>query len=116
MSDINAGKAVAFRGGGFAPRSHRWVGFAVFVALILIAEWGTRSGWISALTLPKPSDVLATFRELYDSGLLLKHLGPSLARLAVGATIGASIGISVGVDQIFEHLVAVLIIRRDLDQ
>ena len=88
---------VRFRGGGFAPVSHRWVGAFVFVVLIAIAEWGTRSGWISALTLPKPSDVLATFGELWESGLLFKHLLPSLSRLAVGAVIGASFGIGVGV-------------------
>ena len=100
MSDINKKKApieVRFRGGGFAPKPHRWMGFAVFVFLITIMEIGTRSGWISALTLPKPSDVLATFRELWESGLLFKHLAPSLSRLAVGAAIGASIGIVVGV-------------------
>ncbi|MFT5102207.1 MAG: NitT/TauT family transport system permease protein [Planctomycetaceae bacterium] len=100
MSDINNKKApieVRFRGGGFAPKPHRWMGLAVFVFLITIMEIGTRSGWISALTLPKPSDVLATFRELWESGLLFKHLAPSLSRLAVGAAIGASIGIVVGV-------------------
>jgi NitT/TauT family transport system permease protein len=98
VSPVKAdGKAVAFRGGGFAPKPRRWVGALVFVLLILIAEWGTRSGWISALTLPKPSDVFETFRELYASGLLFKHLGPSLSRLFVGAALGASVGISVGV-------------------
>ena len=91
------GKTVAFRGGGFAPKSRRWVGVAVFVALIAVAEWGTRAGWISALTLPKPSSVLATLGDLYQSGLLFKHLVPSLIRLAVGASIGASVGISVGI-------------------
>ena len=96
-SQASDGKAVAFRGGGFAPKPRRWVGVFVFVVLILLAEWGTRTGFISALTLPKPSDVLDTFRELYESGLLFKHLGPSLSRLVVGAAIGASIGISVGV-------------------
>ena len=90
-------KTVAFRGGGFAPRPHRWVGGLVFAVLILIAEWGTRAGWISALTLPKPSDVLATFGELYQSGLLFKHLGPSLSRFAVGSFFGVSVGIAVGV-------------------
>ena len=97
MSDDRDGKPVAFRGGGFAPKSRRWVGLVVFVGLILVAEWGTREGWITALTLPKPSDVLQTFIELYQSGLLFKHLVPSLSRLAVGAAIGASVGISVGV-------------------
>ena len=90
-------RPVGFRGGGFAPRSRRWVGPVVFVALLLLAEWGTRTGFISALTLPRPSDVLLTFRELYESGMLFKHLVPSLTRLVVGATIGATLGISIGV-------------------
>jgi len=88
---------VRFRGGGFAPSSRKGVGLAVFVCLIAVMEIGTRSGWISALTLPRPSDVLATFGALWESGLLFKHLGPSLGRLAVGAAIGASLGIVVGV-------------------
>ncbi len=70
---------VRFRGGGFAPSARRGVGVAVFVVLILLVEWGTRAGWISALTLPKPSDVAATFVELWQSRLLFKHLGPSLS-------------------------------------
>lgn len=88
---------VRFRGGGFRPTSRRGVGAAVFVALIALLEWGTQSGWISALTLPKPSDVLQTFVELWESGLLFAHLLPSLSRLAVGAALGASAGIGVGV-------------------
>ncbi|KGM49218.1 ABC transporter permease [Pseudooceanicola atlanticus] len=90
-------RPVSFRGGGFAPKPRRWVGLVVFLVLIAIAEWGTRAGWISALTLPKPSDVLQTFQELYASGLLFKHLGPSLSRLAVGAALGVSLGVSVGI-------------------
>ena len=39
----NTGKSVAFRGGGFAPQSRRWVGVLIFVALILFVEWGTRA-------------------------------------------------------------------------
>mgnify|MGYP000208567687 CR=1 FL=1 len=100
MSDLtNSGETrpVPFRGGGFAPSSRRWVGLAVFVILIALAEMGTRQGWISALTLPKPSDVLKTFGELYSTGLLWKHLSVSLSRLIVGAALGASVGIAVGV-------------------
>ncbi|WP_299954048.1 ABC transporter permease [uncultured Roseobacter sp.] len=76
--------------------TRRWVGFAVFLVLLLVVEWGTRTGFISPLTLPKPSDVLQTFAELYSSGLLFQHLLPSLSRLAVGAALGASLGIGVG--------------------
>lgn len=93
----DTGKSVVFRGGGFAPKPRRWVGVVVIVTLVLFVEWGTRAGWISSLSLPRPSDVFDTFRQLYDSGLLFKHLGPSLSRLAVGAIIGASVGISVGI-------------------
>ena len=97
MPDKSRARTVTFRGGGFAPVSRPWVGLLVFVLLIAVAEWGTRSGWISALTLPRPSDVLSTFSELYQSGLLFKHLLPSLSRLVVGAVIGTSVGISVGI-------------------
>ncbi|MEO1490652.1 MAG: ABC transporter permease [Pseudomonadota bacterium] len=90
-------RPVTFRGGGFAPVPRRWVGLAVFVALIGLAEIGTRMGWISALTLPRPSDVLVTFGELYQSGLFWQHLTPSLTRLVVGAHIGVLTGVSVGV-------------------
>ncbi len=103
-------KAVSFRGGGFAPRPMRWVGVFVFITLIALAEWGTQTGWISSLTLPKPSDVLATFVELYESGLLFKHLAPSLSRLAVGATMGALTGVAVGIMiGLFSHVRAGLV-------
>jgi ABC-type nitrate/sulfonate/bicarbonate transport system permease component len=101
---------VRFRGGGFAPRSRRWVGVLVFVVLIALIQWGTQTGWISPLTLPKPSDVLATFGELWESGLLFKHLQPSLTRLVVGAALGASAGIAVGVlIGLFSHVRAGLV-------
>jgi len=99
MSDapVDNARPVAFRGGGFAPKPRRGIGLLVFVTLILLAEIGTRTGFITSLTLPRPSDVLATLIDLYRSGLLWKHLGPSLARLAVGASLGATAGIGVGI-------------------
>jgi NitT/TauT family transport system permease protein len=96
-SNTRASVSVSFRGGGFAPKPRRWVGVVVFAALIALAEWGTRSGWISALTLPRPSDVLETFKQLYASGLLFKHMVPSLTRLAVGAAVGVTAGVIIGV-------------------
>lgn len=90
-------KTVDFRGGGFAPQSKRWVGVVVFILLVVFTELGTRSGFITSLTLPKPSDVFATFIDLWQSGLLWKHLIPSLSRLVIGAAIGVSAGIGVGV-------------------
>ena len=41
----------------------RWAAPTVFVVAIALIEWGTRSGVVSALTLPRPSDVLAVFES-----------------------------------------------------
>lgn len=90
-------KPVPYRGGGFRPKRIRGVGLFVFVALLLIAEWGTRAGWITNLTLPRPSDVIRTLYELAASGLLWTHLSLSLGRLAVGAFLGAGFGVLIGV-------------------
>ncbi|CAN7655138.1 ABC transporter permease [Neorhizobium sp. LjRoot104] len=97
--DQNASRstAVSFRGGGFAPVPVRGVGIIVFVALIALAEVGTRSGFISSLTLPRPSAVLDTFVQLWKTGLLWKHLLPSMQRLIVGGLLGISVGIALGV-------------------
>ncbi|MGR3485337.1 MAG: ABC transporter permease [Paracoccaceae bacterium] len=92
----DAPRRVPFRGGGFAPVPRRGVGALVLIALVLLVEWGTRGGWISSLTLPRPSDVLATFGELHETGMLYRHMGPSLSRLVVGAALGAGAGIAVG--------------------
>ncbi len=97
QSNVDGASEVVFRGGGFKTVSIPWVGFVVFALLIAFLEWGTRAGWISNLTMPRPSDVFATFVDLWRSGLLWEHLFPSLTRLVVGASIGASAGIGVGV-------------------
>ncbi len=96
MSDVTV-RPVAFRGRGFAPQHVRGIGLLVFVVLIALAELGTRSGFISSLTLPRPSAVLETFVQLYQTGLLWKHLVPSLQRLFVGAFLGIAVGVSLGV-------------------
>lgn len=97
QSHVHNQTPVPFRGGGFAPQAKPWVGFLVFVALIALLEMGTRSGVISSLTVPQPSNVWHTFVDLYQSGQLWQQLIPSLTRLAVGATIGVFLGISLGI-------------------
>jgi ABC-type nitrate/sulfonate/bicarbonate transport system permease component len=96
MSDTTV-RPVEFRGRGFDPKPVRGIGIIVFVLLIGLAELGTRSGFISSLTLPRPSAVFDTFVQLYNTGLLWKHLIPSLQRLLVGGLIGICAGISLGV-------------------
>ncbi len=89
-------QTVKFRGGGFAPKTKRWVGPVVFILLIAGLEVGTRSGFITNLTMPRPSDVFSTFVELWQSGLLWKHLVPSISRLFIGAAIGVTVGVGIG--------------------
>jgi len=89
-------RPVPFRGGGFVIRPARLAGPVVLAALVLLVEWGTRTGWISQLTLPRPSDVGLTLAQLHRSGLLWAHLAPSLSRLAAGSLIGVSAGVAVG--------------------
>jgi len=91
-----AEQTVRFRGGGFAPRPIGLVGPLVFVVLIAIWEWGSRSGWISALVLPAPSEAFAALKELAVSGDLWKHVSVSIYRLVVGWTSGTILGLLVG--------------------
>ena len=101
---------VPFRGGGFRPVAKRGIGLVVFVLLLAVAEWGTRAGWISNLTLPRPSDVARTLFDLWQSGRLMQHLGPSLTRLLVGTAMGVSTGILIGVlIGLFSHVRAGLV-------
>ncbi|OWJ80344.1 ABC transporter permease [Haematobacter genomosp. 1] len=75
----------------------RGVALALFALILLLAEVGTRTGVISSLTLPRPSAVLETLVQLWQSGNLWRHLLPSLHRLFVGASLGIVVGVSVGV-------------------
>lgn len=96
MAETGA-REVPFRGGGFRPGHVKFVGLAVFVVLIVLIELGTRAGWISNLTLPRPSDVVATLWSLAETGLLWDHLLPSVGRFLVGSAMGVGAGISVGI-------------------
>ncbi|MFZ8975218.1 MAG: hypothetical protein ACO2ZD_14100, partial [Pseudomonadales bacterium] len=64
-NDQQQTRPVLFRGGGFLPERIRWVGPLVFLVLLFFVEVGTRLGWISNLTMPKPSAVLDTLLNLY---------------------------------------------------
>ena len=98
------GKPVPFRGGGFRPRPMRIVAPLAFVVLIALWEWGSATGVISQLVLPAPSEAFEAFRQLIETGLLWKHLGPSLQRIVIvwiagplmGGTVGRLHGVELG--------------------
>ncbi len=89
-------KPVTFRGGGFQIKPLGPIAPLVFIGLIAFWEYGSRSGFISSLVLPAPSEVYVAFAELVQSGMLLVHLSASLQRLVIGWTAGTVLGISVG--------------------
>lgn len=88
---------VPFRGGGFQTRPIRYAGALTFALVLGLAEIGTRSGFISAVTLPRPSAVVATLIDMARSGVLWQNLLPSLQRLLIGGLAGAALGIAAGV-------------------
>ncbi|MFT6559140.1 ABC transporter permease [Sneathiella sp.] len=93
---MSEGKPVPYRGGGFSPKPMRAVAPVVFVFLIGFWEMGSRSGWISPLVLPAPSEAFNAFMELFDSGLLVQHMSASLQRLIVGWISGSLLGLAFG--------------------
>jgi len=97
MSDPDRGQSVAFRGSGFSPKPQRVVGLFVFIGLITIWEWGSQTGWISALVLPAPSEAFIAFKELAYSGNLHMHVSASLQRLIIGWSSGTLLGLVFGI-------------------
>jgi len=89
-------RPVPFRGGGFRPAGYGWSAPILFIVLLALWEWGSASGAISALTLPRPSAVGQVFVDLWTTGQLFQHLLPSLSRFAVGGALGALAGIGMG--------------------
>ena len=92
-----AARPVPFRGGGFRHRPLGLVAPLVFVLVIGLWELGSRTGVISNIALPAPSEAAAAIVELARSGLLWKNLGVSLYRLIVGWSLGTLLGVAVGI-------------------
>ena len=91
-----ARRAVPFRGGGFGRKPFLWAGPLLFAALFVLWETGSRTGFISPIALPAPSEALGAFADLIETGMLWQHLQASLTRLVVGWTVGTFCGIAVG--------------------
>lgn len=89
-------RQVPFRGRGFAPKPLGIIPPLVFIGFIALWEYGSRTGFISALVLPAPSQAFEAFMQLYRSGMLWKHIDASLYRLSIGWTLGTILGVSVG--------------------
>ena len=89
-------RPVPFRGGTFRPRALPFAAPLVFLVLIGLWELGSRSGLISPIALPAPSEAIAAMGDLIETGMLWRHLEASLSRLVMGWTIGTVAGIVLG--------------------
>lgn len=89
-------KPVPFRGGGFVHRPHRLIAPLLFVVLVLLWELGSQTGAISNIALPAPSEAAGAMSDLFETGMIWKHLSASLYRLVVGWSLGSLIGVLVG--------------------
>lgn len=96
VSETGGQRPVPFRGGGFVHRPLGPVAPLVFLAILAVWELGSRSGFISSIALPAPSEAFGALGDLFQTGMLWKHLGASLYRLIVGWTLGSLLGIAVG--------------------
>jgi ABC-type nitrate/sulfonate/bicarbonate transport system permease component len=90
------GRPVPFRGSGFAPRPMRAVGWIVFIVILALWELGSRTGVITPLILPAPSQAAVALADLVRTGQLWLHLEASLSRLVIGWFAGAALGILIG--------------------
>ena len=89
-------RAVAFRGGGFAPRAVPFAGAATLVGLLALWQAGAEYGLIASRFLPPPLAIGRALWGLAASGELWAHLAASLRRFALGWAIGTVAGLVVG--------------------
>jgi ABC-type nitrate/sulfonate/bicarbonate transport system permease component len=74
----------------------RLTGIALIALLLVLWELSSAKGWVSALSWPRMTAILATLWGLFFSGELLSELWPSLWRMFVGYFIGIGLGVLVG--------------------
>ncbi|WP_173932846.1 ABC transporter permease [Chelativorans sp. Marseille-P2723] len=99
VGQVQAGEGarpVPFRGGGFTYRPLGPVAPVVFLLVVGLWEVGSRTGVISPIALPAPSEAVRALVDLIVTGTLWQHLGASLYRLSAGWAAGSLLGIAVG--------------------
>jgi taurine transport system permease protein len=96
VSDLASRRAVAFRGGGFAPSPRGWISWLSFAALLALWQAAIDFRWLSPVFLPSPFSILVALRDLLVSGELARDLASSLARIGLGWCLGTLGGLAVG--------------------
>jgi ABC-type nitrate/sulfonate/bicarbonate transport system permease component len=78
-------------------RESRWTGVVFLVLLALLWEAAGRGGWVHKLLFPPASAILSTFWDSLVSGEILRQLGVSLWRAAMGYALAAIVAVALGV-------------------
>jgi sulfonate transport system permease protein len=95
---------------------HLFQYFGLSVAIIGVWQLLFHLGYLNPLLLPPPSRIALTFRDLLESGDLLRHIGISMARvlegfgiaLFLGLTLGIAIGLSKTLDRFTDLIIQVV--------
>jgi NitT/TauT family transport system permease protein len=89
-------RKVAFRGGGFAPKTSRYAGLVSLALVIGLWQLAGNLSLVNPIFLPTPLSIARAMIELALSGALWQHLAYSVLRIGAGWLLGTIAGIIVG--------------------
>ena len=89
-------RKVAFRGGGFLPKTSRYAGLISLLGVIAFWQLAGSLSLINPVFLPTPLSIMRAMAQLASSGALWQHLAYSLMRIGSGWLLGTMAGIIVG--------------------
>ena len=91
---VDADVTLAMSDPGF--ERERWLAFATMAVMILLWEWASRSGAISRLFFPPPTEVARALWRSIARGDFRWHLQATLLRVLFGVVIGGVPGLLLG--------------------
>lgn len=75
---------------------HLLIGMLVPLAVLVIWQLASSNGWVNAVLIPPPKDVVDEFGRMLASGELLTNLRISAGRAALGFLLGGGLGLAAG--------------------
>ena len=89
-------RKVAFRGGGFSPKTSRYAGLLALAVVIVLWQAAGSLSLVNPIFLPSPLAIARAIVQLASSGALWQHLAYSMMRIGTGWLLGTVAGIIVG--------------------
>jgi NitT/TauT family transport system permease protein len=96
QAPVNDLREVAFRGGGFSPKTSRYAGLVALAGIIVIWQLASTLSLVNPIFLPSPLAIVRATAQLASSGALWQHLAYSVMRIGAGWLLGTVAGIIVG--------------------